>query len=139
MVRVRTKVWLEHDGRFVMGDGGLRLLEAVARLGSLAAAVRDIGWSYRHAWGYVRRAEAVLGAPLLAARPGKGRQRGAVLTGPGQRLLRRLRSARTRVDRATATSGPTPAEIAARGSRGGEVGPRRVTPPGAAGSSSAPS
>src|ERR687891_287835 len=35
---IRTKVWLEHDGRFVMGDGGLRLLEAIERPGSLGGA-----------------------------------------------------------------------------------------------------
>jgi molybdate transport system regulatory protein len=112
---VRTKVWLEADGRFVIGDGGLALLEGVARLGSLAAAVRDIGWSYRHAWGYIRRAESVLGRPLLAPRPGKGRDRGAELTDDGHRLLGRLRSARARLDAALGESGPTLDEIAARG------------------------
>jgi hypothetical protein len=63
-------VWLELEGRFVMGDGGLKLLEAIERLGSLAAAVQAMGWSYRHAWGYLRRAEAVLGVPLLTPRAG---------------------------------------------------------------------
>ena len=137
--RVRTKVWLETGGRFVMGDGGLRLLEGVARLGSLAAAVRDIGWSYRHAWGYIRHAETVLGTPLLVPRPGKGRHRGAVLTEHGHQLLLRLRSARARVDAALGESGPTLDEIASRGGLGGAPGRRRVTARAAAGSSSAPS
>jgi molybdate transport system regulatory protein len=138
-VRVRTKVWLEIGGRFVIGDGGLSLLEGVARLGSLAAAVREIGWSYRHAWGYVRHAETVLGTPLLAPRPGKGRERGAVLTEPGRRLLVRLRAAREQVDAAIGQSGPTPGEIASRG--GGRRPPARprLTARAAAGSSSAPS
>jgi molybdate transport system regulatory protein len=137
--RVRTKVWLEAGGRFVMGDGGLRLLEGVARLGSLAGAVRDIGWSYRHAWGYVRHAETVLGAPLLVPRPGKGRQRGAVLTEHGRQLLLRLRAARAQVDAALGDSGPTLDEIASRGGLGAAPGRRRVTPAAAAGSPSAPS
>jgi molybdate transport system regulatory protein len=114
---VRTKVWLEHDGRFVMGDGGLRLLEAIERLGSLAAAVRAVGWSYRHAWGYLRRAETVLGVALLEARAGRGAARGARLTEPGRRLLARLAAARARVDAAVGHTGPSPDEIAARGRR----------------------
>jgi molybdate transport system regulatory protein len=115
--QIRTKVWLEHDGRFVMGDGGLRLLEAIERLGSLAAAVRAMGWSYRHAWGYLRRAEAVLGLPLLRARAGRGAARGVALTEDGHHLLARLAAARASVDAAVGPAGPSPDEIAARGRR----------------------
>ena len=73
---VKTKVWLERDGRFVIGDGGLRLLLGILEHGSLLAAARQIRWSYRHAWGYLRRAEAALGMPLTEPRPGKGASRG---------------------------------------------------------------
>ena len=113
--RVKTKVWLEVDGRFAIGDGGLQLLLGIALTGSLAAAVRQIGWSYRHAWGYIRRAEAVLGVSLIVARPGKGAARGTALTEHGGLLLERLVALRQRVDGAVGPSGPTREEIAARG------------------------
>jgi len=64
----------------VIGEGGAELLQAVDRLGSLAEGARHIGWSYRHAWGYIRRAEAVLGVSLVATRAGKGAARGTVIT-----------------------------------------------------------
>jgi molybdate transport system regulatory protein len=124
--RLKTRLWLEVDGRFVLGDGGVQLLLGVRRDGSLAAAVRRIGWSYRHAWGYLRRAEAVLGAPLTAARAGKGRARGAVLTGLGDRIVAQLLEARDRIDRVVGPSGPTRREIAARGRVS-----RRLPPPSA--------
>ena len=38
--QVRTKVWLELDGAFVIGDGSLHLLIGIARHGSLAEAVK---------------------------------------------------------------------------------------------------
>src|SRR5262245_66309047 len=86
---VKTKVWLEHDGRFVIGDGGLRLLLGILENGSLLAAARQIRWSYRHAWGYLRRAEAALGMPLTEPRPGKGASRGTVLTEAGRPVIER--------------------------------------------------
>jgi molybdate transport system regulatory protein len=114
-LQLRTKVWLERDGRFVIGDGGLHLLVEVESRGSLLAAAREIGWSYRHAWQYLRRAEQALGSPLLRARPGKGRRRGTALTAEGQRLLRMLWEARDRLDRGAGGTGPTREEVAARG------------------------
>jgi molybdate transport system regulatory protein len=112
---VKTKVWLEAGGRFVVGDGGLHLLEGIVRHGSLLAAVREMRWSYRHAWGYLRRAEAALGIPLATLRPGRGRSRGMTLTAEGERILAQLRDARLRIDAAVGPTGPTPGEIAARG------------------------
>ena len=113
--RVKTKVWLELGGRFAIGDGGLRLLLGISETGSLAATVREIGWSYRHAWGYLRRAEEVLGVRLIVARPGKGAARGTALTEHGRFLLERLVALRQRVDDTVGPSGPTRDEIAARG------------------------
>jgi molybdate transport system regulatory protein len=84
---VRTKVWLEVENRFAIGEGGIGLLRAVAEHGSLAAAARKVGWSYRHSWGYVRRAEEVLGIRLLATRNGKGANRGTELTVDATALL----------------------------------------------------
>ena len=115
---VRTKVWLELRGQFVIGDGGLQLLLGIAERGSLAGAAQRIGWSYRHAWGYLRRAEAVLGTRLTTSRSGKGRARGTLLTPAGRALVDRLLAVRRRVDRTAGPSGPTLGEIAARGASG---------------------
>ena len=87
-MNVRSKIWLEVRGEFAIGQGGIELLARVARLGSLARAAHDVGWSYRHAWGYIRRAESVLGVPLLSTRSGKGTCRGTALTPPAEQLVR---------------------------------------------------
>ena len=113
--QVKTKVWLELGGDFFAGDGGIHLLGGILRYGSLAQTVREIGWSYRHAWGYLRRAERALGTPIVRNRAGRGTARGMELTETGHLLLERLRALRERIDEAIGPSGPTPAEIAARG------------------------
>lgn len=121
--QVKTKVWLELGGEFMMGDGGLHLLQGIVQHGSLAQAVREIGWSYRHAWGYLRRAENALRTPIVRSRPGRGSARGMELTETGLLLLERLRALRDRIDDALGPSGPTLAEVAARG-RGAGLRPR---------------
>ena len=84
---VRTKTWLEIDGRFVVGEHGFELLRQIDATGSLAAAARACGWSYRHAWGYVKNAETVLGTALITVHPGRGKGRGAVLSSVGREVL----------------------------------------------------
>lgn len=84
----RTKTWFEVDGRFAIGEGGFDLLRAIQARGSLAKAAQDVGWSYRHAWGYLRKAEEALAAPLTGRRGGKGRKRGVDLTPAAIALLK---------------------------------------------------
>ncbi|WP_374640270.1 substrate-binding domain-containing protein [Hydrogenophaga sp.] len=61
----------------------LALLAAVQASGSLAQAARELGLSYRHAWGLVGQAEASLGQALML----RGRGQGSRLTEAGQRLV----------------------------------------------------
>ena len=61
----------------------LALLAAIQDSGAIAQAARGIGLSYRHAWGQIKRAEALFGHPLLDA----GRGRGSTLTPLAERLI----------------------------------------------------
>lgn len=74
----------------VTGPGGLALpprvlhwLVAIQAHGSLSAACKATGASYRHTWKLVREAEAAMGAPLVAMARGKGSQ----LTPLGEALV----------------------------------------------------
>jgi molybdate transport repressor ModE-like protein len=61
----------------------LALLAGVQDTGSLAQAARSVGHSYRHAWGLVKHAEALFGAPLIDS----GRGRGSGLTELAHKLI----------------------------------------------------
>ena len=100
---LRAKVWLERDGTFVIGEGGVDLLRAIDRWQSLTESARAVGWSYRHAWGYLRNAEKQLCVPLVKTSPGKGSDRGTTLTAEGRGLLKRLDHARQAVGVAART------------------------------------
>ena len=49
-LRIRSKIWLEVDGKPFLGDGRHRLLWAVQRNGSINAAARELEMSYRKVW-----------------------------------------------------------------------------------------
>ena len=100
----RSKVWLEVGGRFAVGEGGIALLEAVRRRGSIRQAAA-VGWSYRQTWDYVRKTEAALGLRLVQREPGRPRE-GSALTGDGEALLEALRRLQQAVQRATERSFP---------------------------------
>ena len=114
---VKTKVWLERDGHFVIGDGGLRLLLGILEHGSLLALrVRSAGpiATPGGTCGARRRHSA---HPLTEPRPGKGASRGTVLTETGRLVIERLAEIRNRIDDAVGPFGPTAADVASRGRR----------------------
>jgi len=61
----------------------LSLLSAIDATGNIAGACRACGLSYRHAWGVLRRFEALFGTQLLITR----RRQGTTLSPFAQRLL----------------------------------------------------
>src|SRR5438477_4947835 len=82
------KVWLTYDGLFLMGPRYLRFLTAVQRTGTIRAAGREVGWSYRTCLNRIREMERVLGAKVLATTRGGTRRGGARLTPEAQRLVK---------------------------------------------------
>jgi molybdate transport system regulatory protein len=79
------------SGAPVFGDGKAELLEAIDRGGSLSAAARTLGMSYRSLWGRLRNMEDRLGVKLIWRRAGGGGGGGAGLTAAGRALLANYR------------------------------------------------
>lgn len=83
----RVKVWLEREGTYAFGFGICEILQAVDRAGSIKQAAADLGKSYRHVWGRVKKAEHALGRPLVETHVGgQGSQRSA-LTSQARQLV----------------------------------------------------
>jgi len=64
-VQVRSKIWLEIDGKPVFGQGRDDLLRLIQKTGSINAASREMGIPYRKAWSYLDAMEKRLGFPLV--------------------------------------------------------------------------
>ena len=82
------KLWLNWDGAFLMGPRYLRFLDAVDRTGTIRAAGREVGWSYRTCLNRMREMERVLGAKVLATTRGGSSRGGARLTPQARRLAK---------------------------------------------------
>jgi len=74
-----------------IGPGKIRLLELIATTGSISAAGRAMGMSYRRAWLLVDSLNRALGAPLVTTRQGGTSGGGARLTELGHELIARYR------------------------------------------------
>jgi molybdate transport system regulatory protein len=93
---------LKRDGLARVGLERIALLEAVARHGSITAAAKDVGLSYKGAWDGVQALNTLFEAPLVSAAPG-GRTGGAAqVTARGHAVIRAFRTAEREVSAAFA-------------------------------------
>ncbi len=81
--------------RFYLGPGKIRLMELIEELGSISAAGRAMGMSYRRAWLLVDTVNAAFTGPLVAKQTGGSGGGGAVLTDLGREIVRRYRNIET--------------------------------------------
>jgi molybdate transport system regulatory protein len=84
-----------------LGPGKARLMELIAETGSISAAGRAMGMSYRRAWLLIDSLNTAFGAPLVAKQTGGSGGGGAVLTRLGRDVVARYR----RIERRAASAG----------------------------------
>lgn len=97
---VKYKFWLEEDGNLLFGSGGAVLLEQIDALGSLSGASKELGMSYRRAWGRLKKLEEYIGEALVTKVGGN--KKGYRLTETGRRFVQSFRDAEKEMDFAAA-------------------------------------
>lgn len=75
-----------------LGPGRADLLEQIAATGSISAAGKAMGMSYKRAWSLVQALNEGFGTPLVEANRGGASQGGAQLTATGQTVLTHYRA-----------------------------------------------
>ena len=85
---IRSKIWIEVDGDAVFGKGRRLLLEAIETHGSINRAAKEVGISFRKAWGHIKAMEERLGMPLVERTVGGRNGGGAVITKEAKQFLR---------------------------------------------------
>jgi molybdate transport system regulatory protein len=70
-----------------VGPGKIALLEALAETGSITAAAKRLGMSYRRAWLLIDELNGALRQPAVASATGGSQGGGSVLTDTGLQLI----------------------------------------------------
>jgi molybdate transport system regulatory protein len=86
-----------------IGPGKIDLLEAIAATGSITAAARQLGMSYRRAWLLVDTMNRCFTGPVVETAAGGARGGGTRLTGRGAEAIRLYRRIESKAARAGAT------------------------------------
>ena len=106
-LQLRMRLMVGKD--IALGPGKADLLMGIEESGSIAAAGRRLGMSYKRAWSLVEEMNAGFAEPLVASARGGARGGGAHLTEAGEEVLAAYR----RLEARLATEGA--AEIGAIG------------------------
>ncbi|WP_103171947.1 winged helix-turn-helix domain-containing protein [Paracoccus sp. SY] len=88
----RIKLRLEYDAPLVLGPGKAQLLRLIGQHGSISAAGRQMGMSYKRAWSLVEEMNAAFVAPLVDSSRGGAGGGGATVTPTGLAVLRHYES-----------------------------------------------
>ena len=100
----RLRIRIVFDGDEMIGPGKAELLERIGRSGSIAAAGREMGMSYKRAWELVGTLNAMFRAPLVESTRGGPGGGGAVLTDEGRAVLAEYRAFEAEAEAAGAAS-----------------------------------
>jgi molybdate transport system regulatory protein len=97
--RLQTVVGFRSEDGIEITDQRIRLLEAIDALGSISAAARTVGLTYRGAWDAVAVVNNLAEHPLVLGRAGGKSGGGASLTEDGRQFLRAVQVIRRELHR----------------------------------------
>jgi molybdate transport system regulatory protein len=92
---VKFRLRIYRDDGIAIGPGKVALVEAIGETGSISAAARQLGMSYRRAWLLVAELNRALRKPAVIGVAGGKHGGGAVLTPAGEDLVKCYRAVET--------------------------------------------
>ncbi|MEC7771042.1 MAG: winged helix-turn-helix domain-containing protein [Bacteroidota bacterium] len=84
---LRTRCWIDIDGKKFFGPGRAQLLLMIEKNGSLSKAAKEMGMSYRKAWAMVEDMNQRGQKPYVELHKGGTKGGGAELTETGKKVL----------------------------------------------------
>ncbi len=84
---IRGRIWVEKDGELYLGWGRVILLERLDEMGSIAAAARSMGLTYRNAWLWIESMNRLAPSPLVEKTIGGGGGGHTKLTEEGHKAV----------------------------------------------------
>lgn len=102
-LQIRARLF--HGEDIAMGPGKVELLEAIRETGSISAAARKMGMSYRRAWLLVDTMNRCFKSPLVSSSAGGTQGGGARLTPLGEEVREAYRLLQADLEKVAAAHG----------------------------------
>ena len=98
-VLLNYKLWLSSvTGEGIIEEDRYELLREIHKKGSLSAAAKELGISYRKAWGDLKKAEQLLGYELTVKKRGGASGGCSILTDKAIKLLEAYKALHVQMD-----------------------------------------
>jgi molybdate transport system regulatory protein len=91
-VVAQFRLRIKYGEEIAIGPGKIAILEAIAETGSISAAGRKLGMSYRRAWLLVDQMNQYFKTPVVHAATGGAQGGGTALTSTGTEVIRLYRT-----------------------------------------------
>ncbi len=85
--KIKSRIWIEVDNNVLLGEGRVRLLNAIEKTGSLSKAAKSLNISYKKAWTLVDAVNKSAKKPVTQSSIGGKGGGGAILTPYGKSLI----------------------------------------------------
>lgn len=86
--KIKSRIWIELEGKEFLGEGKVQLLKAIDQTGSLSKAAKSIGISYKKAWHLIDSVNKTAKKPVTINSIGGKGGGGTELTAYGMSLVR---------------------------------------------------
>ena len=87
MHKLNFKIWVEKEDAVFLGNGRVRLLQAIEHAGSITAAAKEMGMSYKKAWEQVDSMNHQASEPLVITNSGGKGGGGTMVTEHGKQVI----------------------------------------------------
>lgn len=91
-IAVEHRIWIEKNGKPFLGNGRVKLLEAIDTEGSIAKAAASLKMSYKKAWGLVQSMNQQADKCLVEKQTGGKNGGGTRLTSEGRTLISKFKN-----------------------------------------------
>lgn len=85
--KIKSRIWIEANGKILLGEGRVSLLKAIEEKGSLSKAAKSLNMSYKKAWSLIDAVNSRAEQPVVIKSGGGKGGGGATLTTYGKSLI----------------------------------------------------
>lgn len=96
LLKVKSRIWIEHNDQIFLGLGRVRLLEQILLDGSINKASKSLNMSYKKAWKLVDSMNKVSEKPLVKTSSGGKGGGGTLVTSFGKQMVLYFRELETK-------------------------------------------